>query len=87
MLLIDDLGGRKEAARRILNVAGTLTVLYLGAGRGLVEDFPGTLKRNRLPCFDRNNPALFGPSRRTQEISTHTPIRVPCTFTSATEKA
>lgn len=42
---MDDLGGRKEAARRNLNIAGTLTVLYLGAGRGLVEDFPVTLKQ------------------------------------------
>jgi predicted nucleic acid-binding protein len=45
VLLMDDLGGRKEAARRNLNVAGTLTVLYLGAGRGLVEDFQQTLNR------------------------------------------
>jgi predicted nucleic acid-binding protein len=45
VLLIDDLGGRKEAARRNLNVAGTLTVLYVGAGRGLVEDFPETLNQ------------------------------------------
>jgi predicted nucleic acid-binding protein len=45
VLLIDDLDGRKEAARRNLNVAGTLTVLYLGAGRGLIEDFPRTLKQ------------------------------------------
>ncbi|MGH9448192.1 MAG: hypothetical protein ACRD3O_21100, partial [Terriglobia bacterium] len=45
VLLMDDLGGRKEAARRNLNIAGTLTVLYLGAGRGLVEDFPATVKQ------------------------------------------
>lgn len=45
VLLMDDLGGRKEAARRNLNIAGTLTVLYLGAGRGLVDDLPGALKR------------------------------------------
>ncbi|MGH9326587.1 MAG: DUF3368 domain-containing protein [Terriglobia bacterium] len=45
VLLMDDLGGRKEAARRNLNIAGTLTVLYLGAGRGLVDDFPAILKR------------------------------------------
>ena len=45
VLLMDDRGGRQEAARRNLNVTGTLTVLYLGAGRGLVEDFPATLKQ------------------------------------------
>jgi len=45
LLLMDDLGGREEAARRNLKVAGTLTVLYLGAGRGLVEDFPATLQQ------------------------------------------
>ncbi len=45
VLLMDDLGGRKEAARRKLKIAGTLTVLYLGAGRGLIENFPGTLNR------------------------------------------
>jgi predicted nucleic acid-binding protein len=45
VLLMDDLGGRQEAGRRNLNVAGTLTVLYLGAGRGLVKDFPATLSR------------------------------------------
>ena len=45
VLLMDDLGGRQEAARRSLKVSGTLTVLYLGAGRGLVEDFPATLKQ------------------------------------------
>jgi predicted nucleic acid-binding protein len=45
VLLMDDLGGRREAARRNLVVTGTLTVLYLGAGRGLVEDFPATLNQ------------------------------------------
>lgn len=43
VLLMDDLGERQAAARRNLNVSGTLTVLYLGAGRGFVEDFPATL--------------------------------------------
>ena len=45
VLLMDDLGGRQEAARRNLNVAGTLTILYLGASRGLVEDFPAILNQ------------------------------------------
>ncbi|MGH9470066.1 MAG: DUF3368 domain-containing protein, partial [Terriglobia bacterium] len=45
LLLMDDLGGRKEAVRRNLRVAGTLTILYLGAGRGLIDDFPATLKQ------------------------------------------
>ena len=45
VLLVDDFGGRQEAGRRNLNLTGTLTVLYLGAGRGLVEDFPGTLNQ------------------------------------------
>jgi len=44
LLLMDDLGGRHEAARRNLKVAGTLTVLYLGAQRGLVADFPATIE-------------------------------------------
>jgi predicted nucleic acid-binding protein len=45
VLLMDDLGGRQEAARRNLNVTGMLTILYLGAGRGFVEHFPATLNR------------------------------------------
>ena len=45
LLLMDDLSGRQEAVRRNLTIAGTLTVLYLAAGRGLVEDFPATLKQ------------------------------------------
>ncbi len=45
LLLMDDLGGRQEAARRNLKTAGTLTVLYLAAGQGLVEDFPSTLQQ------------------------------------------
>jgi hypothetical protein len=45
LLLMDDLGGRQEAARRNLKITGTLTVLYLAAGRGLVEDFPATLQQ------------------------------------------
>jgi predicted nucleic acid-binding protein len=45
LLLMDDLGGRQEAMRRNLKVTGTLTVLYLAAGRGLVEDFPATLQQ------------------------------------------
>jgi len=45
LLLMDDLGGRQEAARRNLRITGTLTVLYLAAGRGLVEDFPATLQQ------------------------------------------
>jgi len=43
LLLMDDLGGRQEAARRNLRITGTLTVLYLAAGRGLVADFPAAL--------------------------------------------
>ncbi len=42
---MDDLGGRQEAVRRNLRITGTLTVLYLAAGRGLVEDFPSILKQ------------------------------------------
>jgi len=40
LLLMDDLGGRREAVRRNLKITGTLTVLYIAAGRGLIEDFP-----------------------------------------------
>ena len=45
LLLMDDLGGRREAVRRNLKITGTLTVLYIAAGRGLVEDFPAILKQ------------------------------------------
>jgi predicted nucleic acid-binding protein len=48
---MDDLGGRQEAARRNLKVAGTLTVLYLGARRGLVQDFPATIEHLRRTGF------------------------------------
>jgi predicted nucleic acid-binding protein len=51
LLLMDDLGGRREAARRNLQIAGTLTVLYLGAVRGLVQDFPGTIEQLRQTGF------------------------------------
>jgi len=51
LLLMDDLGGRQEAARRNLKVAGTLTVLYLGATRGLVLDFPATVEQLRRTGF------------------------------------
>jgi predicted nucleic acid-binding protein len=51
LLLMDDLGGRQEAARRNLKVAGTLTVLYLGARRGLVQDFPATIDHLRRTGF------------------------------------
>jgi predicted nucleic acid-binding protein len=51
LLLMDDLGGRQEAARRNLKVAGTLTVLYLGARRGLVQDFPATVEHLRRTGF------------------------------------
>jgi uncharacterized protein len=44
-LRMDDLGGRREAARRNLKITGTLTVLYIAARRGLVEDFPANLKQ------------------------------------------
>jgi predicted nucleic acid-binding protein len=43
VLLMEDFGGRQEAARRNLKVTGTLTVLYLGAGHGFVKDFSATL--------------------------------------------
>ena len=45
LLLMDDLGGHREAVRRNLKITGTLTVLYIAAGRGLVEDFPAILKQ------------------------------------------
>jgi predicted nucleic acid-binding protein len=51
LLLMDDLGGRQEAIRRNLKVAGTLTVLYLGARRGLVQDFPATIEHLRRTGF------------------------------------
>lgn len=58
VLLMDDFGGRQEAGRRNLNVIGTLTVLYLGAGCGLVEDFPGTLNQLAKTGF-LTTPALI----------------------------
>jgi predicted nucleic acid-binding protein len=51
LLLMDDLGGRQEATRRNLKVAGTLTVLYLGARRGLVQDFPAAVEHLRRTGF------------------------------------
>ena len=45
LLLMDDLGGRREAGRRSLKITGTLTVLYIAAGRGLIEDFPALLRQ------------------------------------------
>jgi predicted nucleic acid-binding protein len=45
LLLMDDPGGRREAVRRNLKITGTLTVLYITAGRGLIEDFPALLKQ------------------------------------------
>lgn len=45
LLLMDDLGGRREAVRRNLKITGTLTVLYIAAGRGLVDDFPAIVKQ------------------------------------------
>lgn len=51
LLLMDDLGGRREAARRNMKVAGTLTVLYLGATRGLVQDFPATVEHLQRTGF------------------------------------
>ena len=58
LLLMDDLGGRHEAARRNLKIAGTLTVLYLGARRGLVQDFPATLEHLRQTGF-RASPEII----------------------------
>jgi predicted nucleic acid-binding protein len=58
LLLMDDLGGRQEAARRNLIITGTLTVLYLAAGRGLVEDFPATLQQLLQTGF-RASPAII----------------------------
>jgi predicted nucleic acid-binding protein len=58
LLLMDDLGGRQEAARRNLKVAGTLTVLYLGARRGLVQDFPATIEHLRRTGF-RASPEII----------------------------
>ncbi len=55
---MDERGGRREARRRHLNVTGTLTVLYLGAQRGLIEDFPATLKRLQETGF-RASPELL----------------------------
>jgi predicted nucleic acid-binding protein len=51
LLLMDDLGGRQEAVRRNLKVAGTLTVLYLAARRGLAQDFPATIEHLRRTGF------------------------------------
>jgi predicted nucleic acid-binding protein len=68
LLLMDDLGGRREAVRRNLKITGTLTVLYTATGRGLVEDFPAILKQiatDRIPSIAGNDSALFGPPRGT----------------------
>jgi predicted nucleic acid-binding protein len=51
VLLMDDLGGRREAERRHLNVTGTLTVLFLAAERGLLDDFPATLQQLQQTGF------------------------------------
>jgi predicted nucleic acid-binding protein len=75
VLLMDDLGGRREAACRNLNIAGTLTVLYLAAGRGLVEDFPATLKQLLQTGF-RASPQiiqLFLERHAARKKSTSTP--------------
>lgn len=58
VLLMDDLGGRQEAQRRHLKVTGTLTVLFLAAERGLVQDFPATLKQLQETGF-RASPELI----------------------------
>jgi len=58
LLLRDDLGGRREAVRRNLKITGTLTVLYIAAGRGLVEDFPAILKQ-LLQCGFRASPEII----------------------------
>ncbi len=58
LLIMDDRGGRREALRRHLEVAGTLTVLYAAAQRGLVEDFPQTIERLKETGF-RASPKLY----------------------------
>lgn len=58
VLLMDDLGGRREAQRRHLRVTGTLTVLFLAAERGLLDDFPATLQRLQQTGF-RASPKLI----------------------------
>lgn len=58
LLLMDDRGGRQEAYRRNLRVAGTLTVFYLGAERGLVEDFPAAIEQLKQTGF-RASPELL----------------------------
>jgi predicted nucleic acid-binding protein len=51
LVLMDDLGGRREALRRNLKIAGTLTVLYLAAERGLLQDFSATLQQQLQTGF------------------------------------
>lgn len=58
LLLMDDLGGRQEAVRRNLRITGTLTVLYIAAARGLVEDFPAILKQLLQTSF-RASPEMI----------------------------
>ena len=55
---MDDRGGREEALRRKLRITGTLTVLYIAAGRGLVGDFPAILKQLRQTGF-RASPEMI----------------------------
>lgn len=50
VLLIDEWDGREEAARRQLNVAGTLRVLASAAEKGLV-DLPTAISRLRATNF------------------------------------
>ena len=57
VLLIDEKDGRREAARRSLNVVGTLGVLDVAAKRGLL-DLPAALARLQQTSF-RAAPALF----------------------------
>jgi len=49
-LIIDELDGRREAERRKLHFAGTLGVLRLAAGKGLL-DLGDTLSRLRQTNF------------------------------------
>ena len=58
VLLMDDLGGPREAGRRRLNVTGTLTVLFIAAERGFLDDFPATLQELRRTGF-RASPQLI----------------------------
>jgi len=58
VLLMDDLGGRREAQRRRLKVTGTLTVLFLAAERGFLDDFAGTLQKLQRTGF-RASPQLI----------------------------